>query len=64
MYLIHGTYLFLLGLGCLCFYFKPQLVVAMETVKSHHGQDLMAFTKKQTNKWWGHTVKPIHFNTR
>lgn len=55
MDLIHATYLFLLGFGLLCtsllcFYLKPDLVVAMETVKSQHRRDLTAFTKKTKGK--------------
>ena len=52
MDLIHATYLFFLGLGLLRisllrFCLKPGLAVTMETVKSQHRQDLLAFTKKK-----------------
>lgn len=68
MDLIHATYLFLLGLGLLCifllcFYLKPDLVVAVETVKSQHRQDLMSFTKRIKKKRKG-KAKPIHFIIR
>lgn len=68
MDLIHATYLFLLDLellciSLLCFCLKPDLVVALETVKSQHRQDLLAFTKKEKERKKA-KVKSIHFIIR